>query len=263
MVHALEKSSPRAIDQGRNLSVGWLGGGRVATRISTALVLLTCSASLCAAQSDTQSRESMVRGAAVSALIDSAETNLKQNQQQPLTQYESHALRYSPVIGIDGVGGTAPVISYNNGQLTINAEKETLADVLRMISEKTGARIEIPPDSGSERIVEHMGPGPATEVLTHLLNGSRYNFVVLSSLVPPYELQGVLLFVREELAAPITMPAGSEGAGTPPAEAHSSATRLPDFYATPPPRPPRSREEIEKLMKEKARWWREHGGTKK
>ena len=72
-------------------------------------------------------------------------------------------------------------VDYRDGHLTIDAQNASLGEVLRLIAEKTGASIDIPPGSGAERIVEHAGPGPMKSVLEHLLNGSSFNFVIIKS----------------------------------------------------------------------------------
>src|ERR1022692_1725330 len=74
---------------------------------------------------------------------------------------------------VDTVVSTArsPVVTYQGGQLTIDAETLTLADVLKLIAEKTGAEIDVPSGSGLDRIIEHAGPGRAEDVLASLLKG--------------------------------------------------------------------------------------------
>jgi hypothetical protein len=102
-----------------------------------------------------------------------------------------------------GITEHAPVVTYRNGQLTIDAENTTLADVLKLVAEKTGATIELPPGSGLERIVEHSGPGRANDVLTQLLNGSHFNFIIVNSPQHPYEpAQVVLSLQRADTDAP-------------------------------------------------------------
>jgi len=72
-----------------------------------------------------------------------------------------------------------PQVSYANDQLTINAPNSTLADILRAVRKQTGAEIEVP--SAPERVVTRLGPGPARDVVAQLLNGSRFNYVLLGS----------------------------------------------------------------------------------
>ena len=97
-----------------------------------------------------------------------------------------------------GVGTPqSPVVTYQDGQLTIDAETSTLAEVLKLVAEKTGAEIDVPPGTGLDRIVEHTGPGRAEVVLASLLNGSPFDFVIVSSLQPPHDPTQVLLFLHE------------------------------------------------------------------
>src|ERR1700746_671938 len=74
-------------------------------------------------------------------------------------------------VPLDSMAPVPPQVSYQNSQLTINAPNSTLGDILRAVRKQTGAEIEIP--SASERVVTHLGPGPAREVMAELLNGSR------------------------------------------------------------------------------------------
>lgn len=87
-----------------------------------------------------------------------------------------------------------PVVTYRDGQLAINAENSTLAEVLQLVAEKTGALIDVPPGSGLERIVEHTGPGHTEDVLARLLNGSAFDFVIVGSSRSPRGPIQVLLF---------------------------------------------------------------------
>jgi len=82
-------------------------------------------------------------------------------------------------IPLDSIAPVPPQVSYQNSQLTIVAPNSTLGDILRAVRKQTGAEIEIP--SAPERVVTHLGPGPAREVVAELLNGSRFNYVLLGS----------------------------------------------------------------------------------
>jgi hypothetical protein len=74
----------------------------------------------------------------------------------------------------------APQVSYQDGLLTIVAPNSTLSEVLRGVRKHTAAEIEIP-SAASERVATHLGPGPAREVMAELLNGSRFNYILLGS----------------------------------------------------------------------------------
>lgn len=80
---------------------------------------------------------------------------------------------------LDAIAAMAPQVSFQNNQLTIVAPNSTLADILRAVRKQTGAEIDIPP--APERVVTHLGPGPAREIIAELLNGSRFNYVLLGS----------------------------------------------------------------------------------
>jgi hypothetical protein len=86
-----------------------------------------------------------------------------------------------------------PQVSYLNGQLTIISRNSTLADILHAVARQTGAAIELPPGAGFERVAGRMGPGPARNVLAELLNGSRYDYVMVASAANPGGLRHVIL----------------------------------------------------------------------
>ncbi|HTS35057.1 MAG TPA: hypothetical protein VMH04_05255 [Candidatus Solibacter sp.] len=84
-----------------------------------------------------------------------------------------------PQVPLDSISPMPPTVSYENGQLTIVAPNSTLGDILRAVKKQTGAEIEIP--TAGDRVVTHLGPGPARDVMAELLNGSRFNYVILGS----------------------------------------------------------------------------------
>ena len=85
-----------------------------------------------------------------------------------------------------------PQVHYSQGQLTIVAENSTLADILRAVRAQTGADVEVPPNA-TERVVAHLGPGPARNVLAALLNGSHFNYVMLGSATHPDSVDRLIL----------------------------------------------------------------------
>jgi len=154
-----------------------------------------------------------------------------------------------------------PLVAYQGGQLTIDAENTTLAAVLAVVAEKTGAVIDVPEGSAQDPIVEHVGPGPANDVLRQLLNGSGFNFVIVSSPQYPDEPKQVLLTLKpEQPAATKTVAvAPPVPAVAPPLETVEDA---PEAIVAPPPvmAPPKEQmtpDEIQQAMKDKARELRE------
>jgi hypothetical protein len=89
-----------------------------------------------------------------------------------------------------------PEVSYENGQLLIDAKNSTLSDVLRAVEKHTGASFDIGSGDTSERVVGRLGPGPARDVLADLLNGSHFNYVILSPAGDPSALSRVVLTPR-------------------------------------------------------------------
>ncbi len=97
-------------------------------------------------------------------------------------------------IPLDSIAAVAPQVTFENNRLTIVAPNSTLADILRAVRKQTGAEIEIP--SAPERVVTRIGPGPAREVVAELLNGSRFNYVLLGSPSDESALSRVVLVAK-------------------------------------------------------------------
>jgi len=98
------------------------------------------------------------------------------------------------------------LVSFQGGLLSINSNKANLSEVLFAIHEKTGAEIAIPAGAEQEQVVAEYGPAPAPEVLAHLLNGSKFNFLILSSSTDPHALDRVILSSRPEGPMPQPRP---------------------------------------------------------
>ena len=88
---------------------------------------------------------------------------------------------------------TPPQVTYKNGQLAIDSRNATLSQVLRSVQAQTGASVEIPPGAGNERVVATLGPGQPKDVLASLLNGSKFNYVILGEANNPGSVQKVIL----------------------------------------------------------------------
>jgi len=82
--------------------------------------------------------------------------------------------------------------------LSIHSDKATLSEVLYEIQKRTGADIAIPAGAEQEKVVAEIEPAPAPEVLAHLLNGSKFNFLILSAPDDPNKLDRVILSTRTE-----------------------------------------------------------------
>jgi hypothetical protein len=132
----------------------------------------------------------------VNTVADTATTHGQRKAKKPpqLAPLPSGPTGPVPAIPLDSMAPVAPQVSYQNSQLTIVAPNSTLGDILRAVKKQTGAEIDVP--SAPERVVTHLGPGPAREVLAELLNGSRFNYVLLGSPADDALLTRVVLVVK-------------------------------------------------------------------
>jgi hypothetical protein len=97
-------------------------------------------------------------------------------------------------------------VSFQGGLLSISANKANLSEVLFAVHQRTGAEIAIPAGAEQEIVAADFGPAPAPEVLAHLLNGSKFNFLILSSSTDPGVLDKVILSSRPEGPMPTPRP---------------------------------------------------------
>jgi len=96
-------------------------------------------------------------------------------------------------------------VEYKNGRLSILAHDVSLAQVLHDVQRKTGADIPIPSVASQEQIVANISLLPIREALTALLNGSRFNFVMVGEDNDPSKLKSLVLTFRS--GAGISQPA--------------------------------------------------------
>lgn len=97
----------------------------------------------------------------------------------------------------------APTVAYYNGMLSIDAANSSLGDVLKEVKRLTGVTIE--GGNVSDRIVAHLGPDSPNTVLTQLLDGSRFDYIILGSKTDPTAVQRLVLMARSgaSLGAPM------------------------------------------------------------
>jgi hypothetical protein len=115
-----------------------------------------------------------------------------------------------PQVPLDAIPAVAPQVTYEGGLLTIVAPNSTLGDILRGVRKHTSAEIEVPA-TASERVVTRLGPAPAREVMAELLNGSRFNYILLGSPADANALVRVVL-VAKTAETPAGQPAAENGA---------------------------------------------------
>jgi hypothetical protein len=129
-----------------------------------------------------------------------------------------------PQVPLDSIPPIAPQISYQDGLLTIVAPNSTLGDILRGVRKHTSADIEIPP-TASERVVTRLGPAPAREVMAELLNGSRFNYILLGSPENANTLVKVVLVAKTPEAP------AAQADGTAPPQAAATPAEAPQAEA--------------------------------
>lgn len=90
----------------------------------------------------------------------------------------------------------APTVTYRGGLLTIVAQNSTLLDILTAVRKATGAAVDAPPSLAGERVATRLGPAPPRDVLTALLNGSRFDYILLSTPDDPGGVRRLILRAR-------------------------------------------------------------------
>lgn len=130
-------------------------------------------------------------------------------------------------------------ITYSNGMLAVHSDKATLSEVLYGIQQRTGADISIAAGAEQERVVADIEPAPAPEVIARLLNGSHFNFLILSAADDPTKLDRVILTTRMEggFAPPPPEPVQNENASVE-TEPPIPVQDVPNNVAAPPVQPP-------------------------
>ncbi|HWZ45842.1 MAG TPA: hypothetical protein VNW97_20385 [Candidatus Saccharimonadales bacterium] len=88
-----------------------------------------------------------------------------------------------------------PRISFQNGLLTLESTNSRLGDILNGVRTKANIQFE-GLEPASERVAVKLGPAPADEVLGSLLQGSRFNYIILSHPENPHTVERVLLSAK-------------------------------------------------------------------
>jgi len=95
----------------------------------------------------------------------------------------------------------APVVTYRDGLLTVQALNSNLSSVVTAIRNKTGIEFE-GAENISERVAISLGPAPEGDVLAAIFSGSKYDFVALGRPDSPSTVQRVILTVKNKPGAP-------------------------------------------------------------
>jgi hypothetical protein len=88
--------------------------------------------------------------------------------------------------------------SFRKGLLSIRAQKATLAEVLYEVHRQTGAEIAVPAGAEQEQVTTDIGPMLPKDALAALLNGTHYNFILVSADNDPRSLGRVVLMPKAD-----------------------------------------------------------------
>lgn len=86
-----------------------------------------------------------------------------------------------------------PIASYVNGQLSIDAQNVPLGDVIEAIRVRTGIAVELPAETMNDPVFDRVGPAPLRDVLTQLLYGSGFNYIIQTSSQDPQTVTKLVL----------------------------------------------------------------------
>ena len=120
-------------------------------------------------------------------------------------------------------------IEFADGLMRIHSAGATLSEILFQIQKVTGAEIAIPAGTEQDKVAADFGPGPASEVLGELLNGTGLNFVVVGSEADHHMLRSVILSRKSETQE---NPSSVAQTFTPPPTADNAE---PEYQEAPPP----------------------------
>ena len=97
-------------------------------------------------------------------------------------------------------------VHYAQGQLTVTSQNASLGMVLKLISAKTGAAIDLAPELQNEPVVAQIGPSAVQDVMSALLDSPKIDYIIMGSGAAEGGLQRILVrtrhsFGRSEFAA--------------------------------------------------------------
>jgi len=146
-------------------------------------------------------RTVMIKVMGGSVVASNASAPANGGTQPPATRPGLVAANYTPQqvpVSIEAAPQPPLQVSYEHGMLSIHSDRATLSEVLYAVQKKTGADIGIPAGAEQERVAADIEPAPAPEVLARLLNGSKFNFLIVSSPTDSTKLEKVILSTRSE-----------------------------------------------------------------
>ena len=121
---------------------------------------------------------------------------------------------------------TRPQVTFQNGLLEIRAENSSMNDVLQAVQRATGATIDFP-GSASERVSVSLGPGALRDIVTSLLDGSRYDYILLLSQQSNLIERIIVLTVRPDSGGLPSLSNATDGGQQPTVERQTETPQPP------------------------------------
>jgi hypothetical protein len=116
----------------------------------------------------------------------------------------------------------APVVTYRDGLLSVQALNSNLSSVVTAIRNKTGIEFE-GAEGISERVAIALGPAPEGDVLAAIFAGSKYDFLAIGRADSPTIVQKVILTVKNKPGA-----GGADAQQQPPAANQGEEEEVPE-----------------------------------
>jgi hypothetical protein len=88
-------------------------------------------------------------------------------------------------------------VHYVQGQLSVTSQNASLGMVLKLISAKTGATIDLAPELQNEPVVAQIGPSAVRDVMTALLDSPKIDYIIMGSGAADGGLQRILVRTRQ------------------------------------------------------------------
>jgi hypothetical protein len=128
-------------------------------------------------------------------------STLSLQDSQAATQSTSDTQARPPAAN-SGHSASAPIVTYENGQLTIVAENVPLSEVMTALHNVMGTEIDLPAGASDDRVWARLGPGPARKVLSDMLSNTDLNYVIQGSSRDVDAIQSVVLTAHTPDVAP-------------------------------------------------------------
>jgi hypothetical protein len=105
-----------------------------------------------------------------------------------------------PDLGSSPSPESTTTVLYAHGQLTVISQNASLGTLLKLISSKTGAVIDLSPELQNEPVIAQIGPSPVREVLTGLLDSPKIDYIIMGAPDTAGNVERIVVRTRESFA---------------------------------------------------------------